>query len=668
MNKFKFLHKIGLLCIMALALFACNDKDLPAFDESNGEPNWEGDPMVLDVTVTLDMMGGSKTRAGDTYTPSDLEYFQNYVNPEKFRVLFFDENDKFIFESKSRWVKIKEQDREFISWKVSVPFFSYGNDYEYDWDWEEIRNILTEKDSKFKIALLVNRPDNEWYPGFENTKWANNPQWFDNSGPHWKRQNSIAYKNACDKAGYNLIEGVAPDVKDVFDIHHSQYDPIYDGKDFASETVNGSVISTAGYYSVVMGNHVGKAENSYINSEPYMSSTSSWVDWKSSYTAVAHQGTATSTWDRRLTILPSTEHPIPMYGIQEYFSVDPEAWLKGTTFVLDRPDDNPISLLRSVARLDLLIPDDYVIEYCGLFYGNFYARCEPMNIWTPTDQIWNNDHYKTDAAGNIIGTTCDEERLMKYGPITDPANYEKSQAGQLASKQSYWEKLAWMYGAWLEKKDVWDWGPKSAQWAQGIVDDVGIDPPQIMNPCIQRNQLVVVDESQNFNDVPGYHHYIVYTGERHTNAPSQLQNIGNTGSGNPTVLYWTLGMYPKNNYAARARYSIVVADYDNVYGKGYGSACFRETTNEGSYPKTHGDQYPSEPGNNMGIIDSGYGSGFMPAYQAGTGPGPLPIIRNHVYTLKLVPVSTRSGNGEAADFRVESKVTKSESINFRSKR
>lgn len=667
MKKLSIFYKLGIFCFLASLFFgSCNDKDIFEAVEDEG-PNWEGDPMVLDVTVTLDRMGGAGTRAGATYTPTDVEYYQNYINPEKFRVLFFDQNDKFLFESKSRWVKIKEQDGEFISWKVSVPFFSYGNDYEYDWDWEEIREILTKENTQFKIALLVNRPDEEYYPGFEYTKWENSPRWFDNSGPHWKRENSIAYQIACEKAGTYIKDGIAPDVKDIFDIHHSQYDPIYDGKDHAG--------ITDGFYSVVLGNHVGKAENSYYNDEPYMSSTSSWADWDSMYIPKNPDGSNAAAWNadkggRKYTKMPSKKNPIPMFGVQVYQSVDPDEWLKGTTFVLDRQGENPdmpVSLLRSVARVDLLVPDSYEIEYCALYYLNPYARCEPMNIWTPTDQIWNKDHYITDASGKPTGTYCDEQRLMEYGPITEnggTAVGNTTAQQEESSKTKYWEKLAWMYGAWLEKSDVWDWGPKSAEWAQSIVDEVGIDPPQVMNACIQRNNILVLPDNQRFNDVPGYHHYIAYVGERHTNAPSALQNIGNQGSGNPTVFYWTLGMYPKGDYAARARYSIALGDYDNVYGEGFGNACFKDITNENSYPKTHGDTYPAEPGNNMGTIDSGYGSGFMSAYQAGTGPGPLPIIRNHVYTLKLVPVGSRAGSGEAADFRVEGKVTKSESINF----
>ena len=654
MKKIRFLYNLALVMAATLSLGSCSDKDIPAYGENDENPHWEGDPMVIDVNVTLDMMGGGGYTRSGLSTPSTVEYFQNYINPEKFRVLFFDENDKFIFESLSRWVNITYQTGEFIALKVSVPFFSYGNDYEYDWDWDEIRKILTKPNSHFKIAVLANRPDNEWYPGFEYTKWEGSPRWFDNSGPHWKRHNSIAYKYACEDAG-EILGKEEPDVKDIFDIHHSQYDPIYDGKDVAD--------GTHGYYSVVMGNHIGKQENKYYDDEPYMSSTSSWIDWDSAYKAGGENGVA---WEnkgdpRKLTVLPSAEHPIPMYGVQQYRSVDEDKWLKGTTFVLERDDDDPISLLRSVARLDLLIPDDYDINYVALYYSNVYARCEPMNIWTPTDQIWEKDHYRLDANKNPIGTYCDEEKLVKYGPITENVSLDAT-----SSKAKYWEKLAWIYGAWLEKKDVWDWGPKSAEWAQGIVDAVKIDPPKVMNACIQRNNLVVVSDKQIFDDIPGYHHIIVYIGERHTNAPSALQNIGNQGSGNPTVMYWTMSIYPRGNSAQNARYSVAVADYANIYGKGYGNACFKDVPGEQPFNGL-GDSWPNAPDNNMGIQGGSHGSGFMAAYQNGTGPGPLPIIRNHIYTLTLKPASTRSNNGEMPDFNVESSVKKAPSLNFSSK-
>lgn len=652
MKKIRFLYTLVLLSAAALSLGSCSDKDIPAYGENDDNPHWEGDPMVIDVNVTLDMMGGGGYTRSGLSTPSDVERLQNYINPEKFRVLFFDENDKFIFESLSRWVNITYQSGEFIALKVSVPFFSYGNDYEYDWDWDEIRKILTKKESHFKIAVLANRPDNEWYPGFERTKWEGSPRWFDNSGPHWNRYNSIAYKHACDDAGAILGEK-APDVKDIFDIHHSQYDPIYDGKDVAD--------GAHGYYSVVMGNHVNKQENTYYDEEPYMSSTSSWVDWDSSYVTPNGTKWGSDTSPRRISVMPSEEHPIPMYGVQQYASVDEDKWLKGTTFVLERNGDEAISLLRSVARLDLLIPDSYDINYVALYYSNVYARCEPMNVWTPTDKIWEDKHYEYNDQGKPYKVYCEEERLVKYGPITENGTLDAT-----ASKTKYWEKLAWMYGAWLEKKDVWDWGPKSADWAQGIVDAKGIDPPQIMNACIQRNNIVVIDQKQIFHvtiDGVGYHHIIAYTGERHTNAPSALQNIGNTGSGNPTVLYWTMSIYPKGQSNNNARYSVAIADYENIYGNGYGNAAFKDVL--GEMPANgNGDSWPNEPGNNMGVQGSGHGSGFMAAYQAGTGPGPLPIIRNHIYTLKLVPAGSRAGANGTPDFNVEGKVTKSESINF----
>ena len=735
-----YINKFFLFVIVAGFLIGCRDDDLLDTSDKWTEDDDREQVYAINLNVTLDVMGGTRSD-GTLLDPrmSSIEKMQNYVNPEKFRVLFFDSNDKFLFESKSRWVKIKEQDGEYISWKVSVPFFSYGNDFEYDWDWEWIKKKLTSED--FKIALLVNRPDNDWYPGFKNTGLPETPQWFDNSGPHWTRQNSIAYQLACQEAGENLMDGLEPDVKDIFDIHHSQYDPVYHGKDYSSGN---------GFYKVVMGNYTqnaGVTDAAFAAMRPQMSSTSSWVDWDQDWIPeeaepyiARFKGTETKksrssgsgtdtfedvyTWGGgvRPTILPSEEHPIPMYGVQKYKQIKSDDWLEGTTFVLDRKDqvdengepieDLPISLLRSVARLDIYIPKQYEVEYVGFQYANIYARCEPMNIWTPTNELWDNDqeHFIGNGA-----TSCDEERLVKYGPITESSSLSFNE-----SMSKYWEKLAWMYGAWLEKdRRVWNWGANKitrypaataandSTWAAGIVNRVGIDPPQIMNACIQRNERIIVSKDQNFNDEPNFHHYIGYLGERHTNAPSSLNNIGNTGSGNPTVLYWTMGLIDKNNNnpsTNRARYSIAVADYDGYYDTFYGqkyrvkksikdtNAAYRDyLVNSGTLEmpnvpaggqtdficasggdRQYGDTFPARFDNNMGISGSSHGSGFMYDYQMGDGPGPLPIIRNHIYKIWLRPVNYNANGGmglrsSGPEFNIQSEVKASKTINFGNK-
>lgn len=741
---FKYINiKFLGICLLALSLGSCVQEDfIDMSDQEKEEEVINGNAIKL--CFTLDVMGGTRS------FQDDLENIQNYVDPEKFRVLFFDENDKFLFESKSRWVKIRQQDGNSFSWQVSVPFFSYGNDDtdKYDWDWTLIKNKITSK--QFKIALLVNRPENEWYPGFKNTGDENASRYFDNTGPHWGRVNSIAYKLYLDqlaeegnneKRNAEIAKVGNPDIKDIFDIHHSQGDPIYNGKNYHAVGENGR------YYDIVLGENM-KLSDSETVSFPSMSSTSSWVDW---------EGSDPNGWDKRPTKLPSRAYPIPMYGVQTYEPINEEEWLEGTTFSLNRknPDgsdyDKPISLLRSVARLDLKIPKDYTIEDCVLFYSNIYARCEPMNNWDPTDKIWyEGAHYMEDAdlsdeffqnnndfTGSRI-TTCDEDKLMKYGPITEngfaqdqykydpktrrltaPTLPTKTTGTVEESRNAYWEKLAWLYGAWLAKD--WDWGAKdhstgkNKAWAQNIVNKVkqekGIDPPMIMNSCIQRNEVVYVPKSACFDDGE-YNHYVVYIGERNTNDPSGLNNIANTGSGNPTIMYWSLGLI--NKQGKKARYSIAIADYQEKYGPCYEYAAWRDITREevwdeyrgsssgGTYEfYGNGDVFATNtvPTNNMGVpsvdyrkgvedvkdnslhtyscylkggtstvdnfVSGSYGSGFMPAYQRGDCTGPLPIIRNHIYTITLVPDTRTRSYDDYPNFRIVSDVKRSPTIRFR---
>lgn len=686
------------------------------------DDKWEElkDQTVINVNFTLDVMGGTRSS-------EDIERIQNYVDPQKFRVLFFDSDDKFLFESKSRWVRVKNNGTDHISWQVSVPFFTYGNDYEYEWDWDQIKDKLTSED--FKIALLVNRPENDWYPGFSNT--GEDPseaeRWFDNSGPHWKRINSIGYQKLLDDleaAGHkdqadDIRSKVGePKVMDIFDIHHSQGDPIYNGKNYYASGSNGH------FYDIVLGE--------YMDGKPSMSSTASWVDW-----TVKYNPPGRTDWNIRPTRMPDEKYPIPMYGVQSFQSIDPQEWLPGTTFSLDREGiDKPISLLRSVVRLDLYIPARYEVQWCGLYYANVYSRCEPMNNWTPTDQLWNEAAHYVTGQPNYNGTqgqfphitTCDEDKLVAYGPITangwpQTMYYYDTQTGRRipptlptqdlasaseANKQAYWEKLAYLYGAWLEKG--WSFGDLGYTRAKQIVDQVkaqkGIDPPQIMNSCIQRNERIWVDPAQDFKESNGDHHYIVYIGERNVNDPSKLQTISSTSSGDPTIMHWTFGLIDTRT-GETARYSVAVADYEGRYGTCYERAAWKVYGSPGTtsaerrnFPYNEyygeGNTYPNLFNNTMGIPSVNYndeldvptnlgtkhtyscyingltglnwqsgsgGSGFMAAFQRGDTKSSLPLIRNHIYTLRLVDANTRAEDG-GMNFTIQSEVKRSPTIGF----
>lgn len=633
-------HTLLLMMLALFALVSCIDDDLDLCEDNVGEiPEYIKEGYSLNVVVTLDKMGGDlSTRAENEETRENpMEYWENYIDPEKFRVLVFNDKDQLLFESKSRWVKQFDAENR---WLVSVPVFTYGDDlYEHEdikeWPWEEIRDALTK--SSFKIAILANRPEMEWYPGKLKSTDPDAEGWIDNTGPHWTPSDYLK--------------------KDVFDLHHCQYDPIYHGKS-----------SSAGYYDFIMGNWWEDEKKTPTWStdtvkanggiKPEMGATSSWVEW----------GTITDShgWGKRHTILPSQTHPIPMYGIQRFDHIDPKVWQKGTPFNLstDIPGDNlngeyekrSISLLRSVVKLELLIPVNGVSKkpgFVGLCYSNIYARCEPLNVWDPTDEVWKRQHNgKLNLDKNV--PCADMSSLLRYGPIA------KSFTGN--AKTAYQNRISWLYGIWYKYKK---WGEKQIVKVPVVPEGANTPYPEIMNSCIQRNTVIICDDngdlsynypSPNNNKTnhsyrysnDGYYHYVAYVGERNLNDPSDLGNMGDPGGGKPTVIYWIFNI-------GTTKYGLPITNYDNpnnpIYSHTYTDTFVENTTD----PKAV---------ESVSAINSPYMKDIMVLENEdgrNTDNLPWPLIRNHVYRLTLDKKPTRS-TGDAEGFIIKSEDLHSKSL------
>ena len=666
-------------------LGSCTSEQLSVPEESPMDEN-AGD--VINITLTLDNMGGeSSTRS----TPSELTYLENYVDPRKVRVLFFDDDDKFLFESKSRWVKQLDPSSDHSSWSVSVPLYSHGNDREeYEWEWDKIRTKLTS--NKFKVAILANRPAYQYYPDVDNGSFGD--YWFDNTGPNWTVKNSAVY------------EGADGDVKDVFDIHHSQFDPIYYNKSIEN---NGGGHA----YDFMMGNCTQNGSSRLDGQMPTSSSTSSWLDYSNGDKVRDPYG-----WGYRKSRLPSTDEPIPMYGIQEFEPLT--TWKKGTTIDLsreadgDRKADKPISLLRSVVKLELLVPKGFGVNGehdVVLFYGNWFTRCEPMDVWTPTDQIWKSDHGSTSSWSE---GDCEWKKIWDYGPIAKNGLSDNASDGVL----DYKKRMSWIYGLWRKKKG-WSFGTTVNTYFDDtyklITTDEQIDAtfPHVFNPCVQRIQRVYIDVTYTDDE---YDHYVVYCGERNVNDPSNLTRPGNSGSGNSPVLYWTIisgkkdenGQYTgkvervtANNANAYINaecahtFSFPIVDYKE------GASVFnctregilitddlKDIQNQLSFP-TAGPYlwYPANSqkcvGCSVGAESAAFANGtgmgeymrrvaghstdnqyYRPGDNAGLYSGkdiPLPLVRNHVYRLTVGYTRGAAEN----PFMISSEVSATEDICFR---
>ena len=597
------------------------EKDTPDFTEGYS----------LNLAVTLDNMGGTRADA------NPLQSLENYIDPEKFRVLFFDSNDEFLFESKSRWIKELAPNNKGSQWLVSIPMYSYGNDASYDWKWDKIRTALTS--GPFKIAILANRPEREALPELEDNRYGDLKH-FNNAGPFWNENNTVW----------------GADTKKVFDLLHCQWDPIYENKGRPTANSGRDAWQGENFYAFIMGTQVGEGNVT----ERTMSATSSWVDFGENLDDQNNKhGTYSSRrYFKRLT----KDYPIPMYGIQQFAKI--ENWVEGTPFNLSSLTEGTegiqgtyayksIALLRSVVKLELLIPkrlstgaviEKSDISFIALRYCNIYARCEPMDVWTPTDQLWKDDHD--------VSTECEWFRIRQFGRIVrngDPRGNITDADGQgqlynAGSFKSFRERIAWFYGAWLDKD--WSFGTLGQDIVRNTKTTTRLDYPRLFNPITQRNLTVMcdkVDYSDLYND--NYYHYVVYTGERNVNDPNKLYDLGSgaetssTSSSDPTVGYWSVRI---GNYI----YQLPLTDYSqNNPVRNHVSAILASSVT------TALDEY-----NSPGITQ--YFTAM--AKQTNTDYLPWPLMRNHVYRITIGGISTRAG--EEDELFVSSEEYHSDSI------
>lgn len=631
-------HKILTILFACAALMStsCSDEELFTAG-GNGDltdydiPEGIRSGYSLNMAVSLTSMSGGGSKI-DTY----LEEIENYISPDKFRVLFFDSEDKFLFESRSRWVKKLDARSANSRWLVSVPVFTYGNDIykddennDLEYDWEAIREIL--RADSFKVAILVNRPELEWYPSFNDL--PNKPaHWFDNRGPFW------------DPRDFRQ--------RDIFDLHHCQYDPVYHGKSKAD-----------GMYDFIMGNWDAVAN--YGDKEPTMGATSSWVNW-GRRDDNTNDGGNIHGWPNKddvnvqlkSFIHPSQEYPIPMYGVQRFAPIT-KNWVKGMPFNLsdiakkwkdgeeaegnanpeevgeDEYEYKNVSLLRSVVRLELRIPKEHPTtkakiqkpDFVSMLYPNIYARCEPLDVWTPTDELWNAQHADNNA-------NCEFSSLLNYGPVS------RSTDAASSAKIDYQNRMSWFYGAWIED-GKWEFqgenGPAITNYLKTL--DAHKPYPRIFNSCVQRNLQVICDEFGDLTDKidDGYYNYVVYVGERNVNDPNDLMALGKSGSGSPTVQYW---MFNIGNQV----YGIPITDYSNPLNPVY----TENILDPEPYPTNHGNyaDYASGRSKVLPKVDnhSAANGAYEDAILKENIPDRLswPLIRNHVYRLTVVPKAQKN--------------------------
>lgn len=202
--------------------------------------------------------------------------------------------------------------------------------------------------------------------------------------------------------------------------------------------------------------------------------------------------------DREAVMPDRDNQPIPMYGVQNFNKID--NWTDGVVMSLSQN----IYLVRSLAKVELYLQNPAAFVYMRSM--NRMARCEPMDVETPTIQGW------TKFTGQQYHTAvnCEWFDIQKYGPL-------------YKSTDNFKDWYSWFYGSWKYKYDTStktnvERNTSSGDWAWAFtgvdvpnistLTEKGIDTyPHIYNPDVERSDFC---EMHYDGEAEGYHKYVIY--------------------------------------------------------------------------------------------------------------------------------------------------------------
>ena len=646
MNIRKLLYIFLSIGFFSLALYSCtDDADLTMPEPNEDTTDYSGIPeeILNGYSVTFKMslgpMGGEEFGLTTRATSTDLRDIEYFIDLEKLRVLFFvclddDDNsgksDIFLFESKSRWISMLNDNISSTTdtWQVTSPIFTYGNNEEYDWDM--IQDILKER--PFKIAILANRPDKIRYSDFDTNKSAQQQDpnlftggefSFDNKGPIWGLEQSTQaiedYKYAKEKKFKGVVSGnYTFKGESVNNLHHCQWDPVYAFKNSTEKA------GSYQCYDFILKDPDATAAGTVNKNKNWMGAVSYWTHWRKNPDTgkYYHDGSSKET-KLNWYFWPDRDQGIPMYGIQKFNPLT--NWLKGTPFNISERQTGEsgqyarknVHLLRSLARIDLIIPKKFGEvriengfdgdarkpneEGTVLMYSNVFGRCEPLDVATPTEEIWAKEHGSTTSPDR-----CEFWNIFDYGPIINTTDTK-------TGVDYFLQRMAWFYGAWQE----WGWFKDNKKNVNATYFDKfssSMDYPRIFNPCIQRNQYaylsnVMIEDSKEY-------HFIIYTGERNINDPSKFTEFKGGGA---ELAYFKLIFKAEGNDDFET-YIIPLAHNSSQNANSF-------FTN--SLKNLHAELGATEKGAMATLSKKENG---MHDYN-------WPIVRNHVYTFSVAGIS-----------------------------
>ena len=638
----KYIYILFLLLGFTASVSSCVDDPLPEEHPSdnpdfNIEEFSEGYSLAFDVS--FDNLGEGMGSRAETIDDALLAEWENYLDPEEFRVLFFDENDQFLFESTSRWMTSIGTNK----WRIGVPVFHYLSDnyddngsndgvkVENKYNWDEI--VKRMRSNPFKIAVLANRPTKVQVPDLSDwttqegaDKLKSN---FADNGPFWNSSNSVATKDV-----------KTEDIAKTIDLHHCQFDPIYFSKSIGKDA---SDSYGKRWYDFIMDyNHKMTVTLDNGNKKdfdvPFMGAVSSWISLERkrvvpngddktkeiSYYRLPHDqvlkdyhnGNSGFSSEETNFKLDDPQY-IPMYGIQTFGALT--EWAEGTTFNLSQQtgsqsgdyDYTRIYLLRSVVKLEVRIPKkdktnnlfvDVDNTWAQIWFNNYMARCEPMDVSTSTRDIWSEYH----------DTECEWLRIKNYGLLADDSDDFK-------------KRLSWFYGIW--SKLGWNFADHSDDFKSGsklVSEAVGGEYPRIFNPITQRLQCALITDCYLPTD--DYHRWVIYCGERNMNDPNNLGNL----SENSYISFFRIKVTKKEDSnstnGTEYIYYLPITDYSKPDNPA------KDYLVEKYNGSSKGIDYLEEAPAHM----SSYYDAVKQAYKNKNYDGlPFPLLRNHFYRLTV---------------------------------
>ncbi|MCH5235780.1 MAG: hypothetical protein J1E16_10840 [Muribaculaceae bacterium] len=263
--------------------------------------------------------------------------------------------------------------------------------------------------------------------------------------------------------------------------------------------------------------------------------------------------------------LPNQDQAIPMYGVQRYAPIP--SWERGTTHNLD----GNVYMVRALAKVEVYISKDFgELQHVYMKSMNRAARCEPMDVETPTSDLWNNLHY--DITNNK--ELCEWYNIQKYGACynIDQSKY----INWLNWFYDSWTSASWKTAGYTYRAALGYWVPTNADgkhtgWPKTLttldefttMNGTKLDSPHLFNPYIYRSdfcRFIAAGEDDN------YYKFILYVPDKNIDDPSTVGRMDST----PKVPHIEYRFKPNATSYPNSEFNLDDNDCYRIYFTNYG--------------------------------------------------------------------------------------------------